>query len=342
MKRVLAEYHHGGLYHALTILFGQRLGWEIVRPIGDEWVKAGMWNYSQDPGVIKQYLDPGPCVSRGDGRIVWLDPAEGIYHECVQYQDFLKQPCDLVLATLSNDEEAWHTLAQNHFSKPKFARLIGNAGEPIDYDLSYNLIDTTALYPGPLGINRVEIHQEFPLDDLFVAPPPVVPKIRSFLNCMPTNEFLPVYENFKALLPEYQWYMHGINGPDGMITPHAKFADAMRDSTFVWHIKAAGEGYGHVIHNAMACGRPVITVKEMYRGKIAEKLLMDGITCIDLGAHSPEESLALIKKYSEPTINARMGRDCRAVFQRYVNFDREAEAVRLWLAKLQDKRGWRL
>jgi len=54
--RVLADYHHGALYYSFHLLFEERLGFELYRPIGYEWFKRGFWKYSRNPQVIRQYL----------------------------------------------------------------------------------------------------------------------------------------------------------------------------------------------------------------------------------------------------------------------------------------------
>ena len=76
--RIFADYHHGGLYHALHILFCERMGFELYRPIGFEWAERGYWKYSENPPTIAQYLDPKNCELRPDGYYYWRDTAEEI------------------------------------------------------------------------------------------------------------------------------------------------------------------------------------------------------------------------------------------------------------------------
>lgn len=45
--RVLADYHHHDLFESLAILFEDRLGWELYRPIGMEWFDEGYWNFER-------------------------------------------------------------------------------------------------------------------------------------------------------------------------------------------------------------------------------------------------------------------------------------------------------
>lgn len=54
--KVLADHHHDDLYESLRILFEDRLGWELYRPIGTEWYTEGYWDVYNHPDTVTQYL----------------------------------------------------------------------------------------------------------------------------------------------------------------------------------------------------------------------------------------------------------------------------------------------
>lgn len=333
--KVFADYHHGGLYHALHILFCERLGWELFRPIGMEWSEGGIWRYSDNPPTQRQYLDPVNCQLRPDGYYYWRDQSEEIDHKCLTFKQFQETDIDIVLATVYQDSETFFDLQKREKPKAKFIRLEGNSGSPTDWDFIPNFIDTTGLYPAPPGVNRIVWRQEFP-DHLFYGqPPPKIKRIRQYLNCFNETPFYPIWHRYKALLPEFEWKMHGLNGDDGFITPVSALAESMRNTQFIWHIKQHGEGFGHIIHNAFAVGRPVITVRSFYENKLAYPLLEDGVTCLDLEPYSIEENVRRIRHFSEPEELRKLSENCRIRYFEFVNFYREAEYMKQFLGRLQ-------
>jgi len=192
---VFADYHHGGLYHSLTLQFVKRLGFNLFRPIGMEWVNQHIWQYSDNPDTQKQYLDPAGCELRPDGYYYWRDQAEEIDHKCLTFEQFNSMKIDLIIGSCSQHEIPFAYLQKRFKPEAKYIRLTGNSGEPVDWAVSRNIIDTTNLYIAPPGINRVVIHQEFPLDHFFYQAPPQVNRIRSYLNCMPESPYYSIWHD---------------------------------------------------------------------------------------------------------------------------------------------------
>jgi len=106
----------------------------------------------------------------------------------------------------------------------------------------------------------------------------------------------------------------------------------MLASSYVWHVK--GEGFGHVIHNAFAAGRPVVTRVRDYAGKPAGDILADGETCVDIGTGSVAENVAKLRRYAEPAELARLCANVRRRFYEVVDFDREEQDIRAFLGRL--------
>ena len=88
-----------------------------------------------------------------------------------------------------------------------------------------------------------------------------------------------------------------------------------------------GDGFGHVIHNWAAIGRPLIGHASHYAGKLAEGLWEDGVTCIDLDRHGVGELPGLLDSLD----NVAMGRAIRDRFESLVDYDEEAEQIRALL-----------
>jgi len=333
--KVFADYHHGGLFHSLHILLCERFGWELFRPTGLEWAEKGYWLYSENPPTQRQYLDPSNCVLRPDGYYYWRDSSEEIDHKCLTWDQFLETDIDVILCTVYQHSYSFFELCKKYKPQAKFVRLVGNSGEPIDWNVIPNFIDTTNLYPGPSSTNRIVWHQEFPDHLFYWQDPPKIKRIRSYLNCFNETPYYPIWHQYKERLPEFEWKMHGLNGDDGFITPVSALAESMRNTSFIWHIKQHGEGYGHIIHNAFAVGRPVITVKSYYQGKLAEPLLEDEVTCLDLGVRSIESNVNRINYFSEPERLLKMAQNCRKRFYEMVNFDKEADNLKVFFNNLR-------
>ncbi len=332
---VFADEHHDSLYQFLRILFERRLKGSIYRPIGYEWYENRIWQYSHLPGTIAQYLQiPNSAEFRGDvyhipeNRHIEMD-------KCITFEQFHKMKIDLVVATVSNHEVSFSDLAKSHWNKPKFIRVIGNINEPIDFSYSRNIIATATTIPIPPDINVVFCHQEFDLGRFCYKPPAVRNSIKNMMNCFPSSRDFALWGQYKALLPEFEWKMHGILGEDGIIGPADDMAAAMHDSTFIWHVKPGGDGFGHNVHNAYAVGRPLITRRKYYAGKLGGQLMTDNETCIDLDAGTPEENAERIRLWARPENHDEM---CKRAYQRFkevVDYDREFGEIQKFLSRLQ-------
>lgn len=95
-----------------------------------------------------------------------------------------------------------------------------------------------------------------------------------------------------------------------------------------------GDGYGHILHNAAAVGKPVIIRRSDYSGKLGEKLLINGETCIEIDNLTPEEIVEKILYYSEPERYMDMTRNVYWNFQKVVDFDREEKDIRKFIENL--------
>jgi hypothetical protein len=99
----------------------------------------------------------------------------------------------------------------------------------------------------------------------------------------------------------------------------------MAGSAFGWHDKHQGDGFGHVIHDWAAIGRPIIGHAHHYRGLMAERFWQDGVTAIDLDRHSWNEVAEIIRTMT-PEKHREMCEAIRAEFDK-IDWDLEAAAV---------------
>ena len=332
--KIFCDYHHAGLYHAIHKLFVERLGFELYRPIGLNWAETGIWQYSDMLAVQRQYLDMDGCNLDPAGYYTTFENSEMIPHRLVTMDQFNGMDWDVILGTVSQHELPFAYLQKKFKPKAKFVRLAGNSGEPFDWSLTRNLIDTTGLYPAPPTTNRVVIHQEFDRELFRYEPPQNHDYIKTYVNCFDESPHYQEYLQYRAALSSYRWKMHGHKGTDGFVCPVSKLAESMREASFIFHIKSHGEGYGHIIHNAFACGRPPLIMKKYYEGKMAEPLIEDNVTAICLDNYTVAQNAERIKAASDPEVHQMLCENAVKRFDELVSFEADAEKVRLFLERL--------
>jgi len=321
---VFCDFHHGGMYHAMHLLFVDRLGCNLYRPVGYEWAERDLWHVSELKPTRAAYLRPGGEHRLGiDGIWHWRDNGAELEHNCITFRQFCDMPIDLILSTHPAHEVPYQKLLE---FKPgaKLVRVCGNTGEVI-HSKAGNVMDSTGYFRGQAE-NYVAFHQEFPLEP-FVDKRPPQRAISQYLNFFRNHPAFALWEQYRSQLPEFTWRMYGHQGDDGFLWPFSKIAKSMADTSFVWHIKT--EGYGHIIHNAYAAGRPVITEIGRYRGYTAEALLEDGVTCVDISG-----GIEAIRHYGQPDELLRMCENARERFRQVVNFDAEEHKIRAFIERL--------
>jgi len=328
--KVLCDFHHGGLYHSMQMLFEERLGHEIYRPIGYEWLP--WWRVSELPPTQKAFLElGGEHWLADDGYWRWVDHGADLEHKCLTFEQFCNEDVGLIVSTHPGHEQSWYEMWQQHKPTAKLIRVAGNTGETINTTWTRNLMDSTAYFKGRVA-SYVKFHQEFPLSIFNDAAPPERPIIRQYLNFFKNHPMYEHWKTYKPLMPEFEWHMHGHQGDHGFLFPESKIAASMTDSTFIWHIKR--EGYGHIIHNAFAAGRPVVTHIKDYAGYTGGPMLEDGVTCVDIGSGSVTDNVAKIRHYAKRENLLQLCQNVRERFPCVVDFDREEQEIRAFMERL--------
>jgi hypothetical protein len=112
--RVLVDYHHHDLWESLELLFTDRFGWELLRPIGMDWFEQGYWNHERKwhgDAIARQYLTPwGSDISDLDGRLTRLDTSHNRVQRLVTLEMARDLRPDIVISSLAHNHEGLRPL----------------------------------------------------------------------------------------------------------------------------------------------------------------------------------------------------------------------------------------
>lgn len=371
--RVLADFHHAGLLQSLILLFEKRLGGQVYRPIGTDWHTKGFWKVYDHPATVAQFLEAGGNTPDGTAKLneligsEWVGAANeveggyrhpiywkcqdidsGTFNRAISLQGFFDTKFDIVIASIPAHIEPFKRLCELHPSKPKLIFQIGNAWTT-EAGSAPNIMASAKITGVPADTNFIEYHQEFDTSIFspfsraytgmgFVAgadDKTVASFVNVFNNMGHFESDWGLFQAVKRLMPDWTFKSYGGQCPDGALGPAPVLAEAMRNQMFIWHTKAGGDGYGHIIHNAAAVGRPMIVKKSYYVGKMAEPLLIDGETCINIDGMDPHEVIEKILHYSEPDRWKTMTVKTYENFKKVVDFDAEAEKLKVFISNLK-------
>lgn len=344
--KVFADYHHGGLYASLIYLLEDRLGHTLYRPIGMEWFEKGYWKiaepYGNDPATAQQYLDVNSVPSDGtpplnqnpvkaEGFRYVNESSNNVWHKAITLDQFLDIQPDIIIASIPAHIESFKKLIADYNLKSKLVYHIGNISwhTQIPWDKVDNVMASVKEFPVPENKNVVFYRQEFNLDTFASNTSQRSGLITSFVNLLPEKE---KFEKLHQAMPNYKFEAYGIGCPQGIVNKVSDLARIMRRSEFGYHNKPHGDGFGHVIHNWFAVGKPVIVNLKDYKDKLAGDLLEDGATCFDLDRGI--EEVAKMIYYMSDLEYFDM---CNAVKDRFaqkVNFESDGEKVKSFLERV--------
>ena len=336
MSNVLIDRHHAGLFHSLQLL-GDRLGWTVYTPVGEEWWTEGYWRFGEvygDDRLARQYLSVAGAAWSGwqgrDGFYVAHDPE---YPERevigVTLPEARKMTWAIAMPTVQENQSGFARFAREQGAK--YIYQVGNTGQQIDWSLQPLVIASSE---ANLNGRAVRYHQEMHPSYRWHDPREANRwRIGSFVNLMPRIECWPTLWEHSRLLGEFEFRIHGASCPDGIVQPTSAIAQSMAESGWGWHDKITGDGFGHVLWGWAAVGRPIIGHASHYAGKLGEVLWRDLETCIDLDLHPPTEAARLIRDISyDPSRHAAMCDAMRRTFEAHYDPERDAQAIRELLA----------
>lgn len=352
MYNVFVDFHHASLLNSFIMLFENRLGGNVYRPIGMEWAREGFWAIYDHPATQAQFLsmeqgyrpiDGSPAlniVGEVQNDVYYCqDIDSGKYNKAITLETFLKLDIDLIIATIPQHIEPFVRLAALHPKKPKVIYQIGNSWNLPTNTPIRNVMASARLPYKPDGFNIVEYHQEFDTGVFHPGGVENLPNnIYSFVNCFNVDGLFAadwsLFQQVEAKMTEWNFKCYGGQCRDGAAHGTQQLADKMREAKFIWHTKFAGDGYGHVLHNAAAVGRPLITRKAYYYDKLGGDLMIDGETAILIDGLNPDQIADKIRYYSDWFRYGVLCGNMREKFKNVVNFDGEFENIKHFLSKL--------
>jgi len=341
MVRILADFHHMALYHSLYLLFEKRLGWELYRPIGLDWYNEGYWNVYPHINTARQFLGINEssillqdvhgeplaemekknlhAVLGTDGLYYVTDPVYNTIYRAITLEKFKELEFDIILSSIPQHISPFLKLIREFQPKAKHIFQIGNCWSSQAGVKNY--LCSTEPFQLPREANICFYHQEIPLDIFNYESPTFHNSLYSYIHYMKNPELM---DSIKPLLPGWQIIKYGA-GMDSVLRGARTVAQAMKTSSFTWHYKPEGDGFGHVIFSSFACGRPAIVWRNHYQGKLASELFIDGKTCIDASKYLISDLATVLKRSSQPDKHLKMCQAAQKRFSQVVNFDFEFE-----------------
>ena len=338
--RILSDLHHSALGHSLKLLFEDRFGAELYFPIGMEWVEEKWWllhkPYDYNLETAQQYLGIKSEHKLVENHYEVEELHEHYTQKRISLEQFKEMDIDIIIASIPDHWESFTKLRDKY--KPN-AKVICQAGnmfheteDMIRKGTIKNLMASTKEFP--TNINSVFYHQEFPLT--IFKPTSFSPekRISSFINVYQENQGYFDYLQLRAEMPDWEFKSFGGQNEDGVIAGIDNIALEIQKSAWILHSKYMGDGFGHVLFTAMACGKPVITRFSDYKGKLGEELLEDEVTALDIDLHSFADIYLYIATL-EPIKYEWM---CQQAYERFtscVDYDKEAQNIRKFLENLK-------
>ena len=352
MYNVFTDFHHAGLLQSLILLFEKRWGGNVYRPIGMEWFERGYWKVYDHPATVQQYLGIGGATPDGTpplNEIVTVtkqpDPVyfchdidSDMTNKAISYNHFMNTRIDIVIASLPYHIEPFKRLCVEHPNKPKLIYQIGNSWTS-GAGLAPNVMASAIINDIPSDVHFISYLQEFDTSIFKVGLVNDNKKITSLVNCFGSDglfaDDFTLFKKVERLMPEYDFKAYGAQGRDGCMHGAKQVARAIDESMFVWHTKRGGDGYGHVVHNTAYMGKPMIVKKQYYAGKLAERFMIDGDTCVVIDGLNPEQIRQKIITYSDPEKYQTLCENMRKLGAQYINFDEQAKQLNDYMAKLR-------
>jgi hypothetical protein len=327
-RRVLADWHHPALWESLRLLFEDRFGWELFSPFGGEWLQHG-WRLAEGtPGwSAERYLAPSMAEDLGDHFETDCAEYPGTVRKLVTWPQAQASRWDFVLCSVPCHQASFYTLSRQLGAQ--LIHQVGNARHAVDPRIPQTVLASARLNLRGMRLPKVvPYHQEFSRELFSFRPAIDRRRVGAFMLRLESTSG--PYGWLADAIGD-DWTDYGGDSPDapGYLSPMRAVADAMAGCGWVWHDKRIGDGYGHVLHNAAALGRPLIGHASNFRGLTGEPYWQDLKTCIDLDRHDPAEAVNLHRAISaDPAWHSEMCEAIAARFAELVDFDAEAQAIR--------------
>ena len=342
---ILTDFHHNSLLRSFVMLFEERLGMNVYRPIGLEWFYEGYWAINDQLDTAKQFLDVETQVladntpplnvvkDYSDGVYSVYDPGNVTTHNGITLEAFKSRKFDFIIASIPAHIPLFQELIKSFQPDAKLIIQIGNNWDP---NIFRGLNVLGSVKPGNIqDANVIYYHQEFDTKVFKPTARKTNNVISSYVNLL---QELPIgWKDFAELensIPEIKFNSYGGQCRDGNMNGAIELAKSMSNDDLVFHVKDHGDGYGHIIYNAYACGRPAVIRSSLYRNQLAQELFNDK-SCIDLDQYSTDDA---VKKIKEVCINRdildEMSFNAYKTFEHCVDFQYDAEIIYNWMGTL--------
>lgn len=336
--RVLTDAIHADLLESIYLTLEDRLGFRVYSLGGMDWYESGIWRFERarlGDAVAHQFLDPYHDDVQGEAYAVRYPQS---------HPDRLVRRVSRVEALDLKPDIVISTLAENDIGLAQFARevgavfgvQVGNQDQPCAWGAAQFAMLSSSTPGFTPWMPHVYYRQEFSLDSFHPGTVEAVPgSVGTWVQCATKS---PGYDRFVAIAgltgPEatWRWYGH-CDEPDeygaGNLPNTPAVAESMRSTRIGWHYKEWSDGYGHVIHNLFAIGRPVLATAGYYQGKLAGPLFQEGVTSFDIRRHSDQELAEIVTRLLRDDDEwARMCAASAARFREVVDFDADAAAIK--------------
>ena len=254
--------------------------------------------------------------------------------KAITLEQFKRLDIDIVMATIPEHFESFAKLVQDYKPNAKLVFQFGNDWKIMGYPNCKNALASVAPQPVPPGCNAVFYHQEFDTNIYNYQLPVESRKITSFLHCFNVYWDTPLFFEMERLIPEWEFKAYGAASRDGVINGDQDISDIMHQSRFIWHVKHTGDGFGYIVHQAFATGRPPIVKRKYYDTQMAQQLMEDEVTCICIDGLSAQEIVNKVLHFSEPELYNKMSEAAYRKFKEVVDYDKEEIEIRKWLDNL--------
>jgi hypothetical protein len=317
----------------------------VYRPIGLDWFYEGYWAINDQLSTAKQFLDfenqiivdntpPLNVIKdQSDGIYNVYDPGNVSTHKGITLESFKSRKFDYIIASIPEHIPLFQKLIQEFQPQAKLIVQIGNNWNPAIFK-GLNVLGSVK--PGNIqDANVIYYHQEFDTEVFKLKEHKVSNNISSYINLL---QELPIgWKDFiylESQLKELSFKSYGGQCRDGNMNGANELADSMHNDDFVFHVKDHGDGYGHIIYNAYACGKPTIVRSSRYTNQLAQELFNKD-NCIDLDMMTIEDAVHKIKEvYNHKDVLDQMSINANKSFKNNVDFAYESEKISNWLGNL--------
>lgn len=330
--RILADMHHPTLWESYNLLFGDRLGWDIYRPLGMEWYQKGYWRHEHfwaGDQFAKLFLPHKEVDVLRDGYYERADPNNlGRVFKMVTVDQAYALGFDWLISSVPGNQLGFAQFAGRVGAKAGVQ--IGNNEHTLAWDLAELVLDSTSTHRAPIGHESKHILYDQEIDlrlygrDYYIGP-----------DAGPISSLLLIWHNDKAGLdffrevasyfPDERFKLYGQAGQE--LFNNTSVATEMARSSAIYHTKKIGDGWGHTIHSAMAMGKPVISNNSYYSGQRAARLLDGNRGVLDIAGMDVKSAVQAIRNIDKDGLWMFMGELNRKRFGEFVDYERDARII---------------